>query len=64
MAVRKRRKPRKPRRAKNSAAAPRNDLNAVSRAQLGTDEEKRPYRPVQDDASIEDPLRDWPEDER
>jgi hypothetical protein len=42
---------------------PANDLNAGSRAQLGPDDEKRPYRPATDDASIEDPLQDWPEDE-
>lgn len=59
----KRRKVRKPRRARGEAA-PRNDLKAASRAQLGPDEEKRPYRPMRDDASIEDPLHDWPEDER
>lgn len=41
---------------------PANDLNAVSRAQLGRDEEKRVYRPPADDASVEDPLKDWPED--
>ena len=63
MPVRKRRKARKPRRTKAAAAAPKNDLNAASRAQLGPDEEKRPYRPLPDDASIEDPLQDWPQDE-
>ena len=53
----------KGRKARRRGAAPLpNDLNAVSRAQLGPDEEKRPYRPARDDASIEDPLRDWPED--
>jgi hypothetical protein len=63
MSSRKRRKVRKPACARAEAAA-RNDLKAASRAQLGPDEEKRPYRPMPDDASIEDPLRDWPEDER
>ncbi len=37
------------------------ELNAAGRAQLGRDEEKRPYRPREDDASVEDPLKDWPE---
>jgi hypothetical protein len=41
---------------------PRREPNETSRAQLGPDEEKRPYRPREEDASIEDPLRDWPED--
>ena len=63
MAVRRRRKVRKPRKT-GSPVTPGNDLNAVSRAQLGPDEEKRPYRPAPDDASIEDPLQDWPQDER
>ncbi len=40
---------------------PQPDLNQASRAQLGPDEEKRPYRPREDDASVEDPLQDWPE---
>jgi len=41
---------------------PANDLNAVSRAQLGRDEKRLPHRPLPDDASVEDPLQDWPED--
>jgi hypothetical protein len=40
---------------------PRPELNEASRAQLGPDEEKRPYRPRKSDASVEDPLEDWPE---
>ena len=40
----------------------RNDLDAAARAQLGRDEQARPYRPREDDASVEDPLGDWPED--
>jgi len=40
----------------------RPELNKASRAQLGPDEEKRPYRPRADDASVEDPLKDWPDD--
>lgn len=55
------RKGQKPRRRRGAAPLP-NDLNAASRAQLGPDEDKRAYRPARDDASIEDPLRDWPED--
>lgn len=41
----------------------RPELDEVSRAQLGRDEEQRPYRPREDDASIEDPLNDWPSDD-
>jgi hypothetical protein len=41
---------------------PQPDLNQASRAQLGPDEEKRPYRPRKEDASVEDPLQDWPEE--
>lgn len=58
----------KPRRRKAAArkrrvpALPPNDLNAASRAQLGRDPERRPYRPPAEDASVQDPLRDWPED--
>lgn len=56
------RKPRKEKRARaGSAAQP--GLKAVSRAQLGPDEERRPYRPREEDASIEDPLQDWPKEE-
>ena len=54
-------KPTKPDRPR-AAARPRPELNASSRAQLGPDEEKRPYRPRADDASIEDPLEDWSQD--
>ena len=55
---RKPRADRKPRAITNSRDR---GLNAGGRAQLGRDEEKRPVRPPQDDASIEDPLQDWPE---
>jgi hypothetical protein len=41
---------------------PRPDLKEAGRAQLGPDEEKRPYRPRENDASVEDPLEDWPEE--
>jgi len=58
-------KRRKARKAKKPVAGPTPgpELNAASRAQLGPDEEKRPYRPEKDDASVEDPLRDWPQDD-
>jgi hypothetical protein len=62
--TRKRRKARKPRRRQEVAPAPANDPNAASRAQLGPDPDERPYRPRPYDASIEDPLKDWPEDDR
>lgn len=52
---------RKGRRASAPAATP--GLNAESRAQLGPDPERRPYRPREEDASIEDPLQDWPKDD-
>ena len=38
------------------------ELNAASRAQLGRDPEQRAYRPQPYDASVQDPLRDWPEE--
>jgi hypothetical protein len=60
----KRGKARKPRRSQEVAPAPGNDLNAESRAQLGADPDERPYRPQPYDASVEDPLKDWPEDDR
>jgi len=41
---------------------PRPELNEAGRAQLGADEDQRRYRPRDDDASIEDPLGDWPEE--
>jgi hypothetical protein len=59
MGRKKRREVRTPRRD----APPRPELNAASRAQLGPDEERRPYRPREDDASIEDPLQDLPKEE-
>lgn len=39
------------------------EASRASRALLGRDEEQRCYRPRQDDASIEDPLNDWPSDD-
>jgi len=56
-----RRAARKGRRAPAPAAGGA-DLNAASRAQLGPDAEQRKYRPPSEDASVEDPLEDWPED--
>jgi hypothetical protein len=38
------------------------ELGAAPRALLGRDEESRAVRPRKDDASVEDPLGDWPED--
>lgn len=49
-------------RKRRSPPPPAPELNAASRAQLGRDPERRAYRPQPDDASIQDPLRDWPED--
>ena len=51
---------RKPKRQPQTQPQP--DLNEASRALLGANEEQRPYRPREDDASVEDPLKDWPED--
>jgi hypothetical protein len=59
MPKQKRRKEKRPR--AESAARP--ELKAAGRAQLGRDEERRPYRPREEDASIEDPLQDWPKEE-
>ena len=38
------------------------ELGADPRALLGRDEDARTVRPRKDDASVEDPLGDWPED--
>ena len=39
------------------------DLNAECRALLGPDEERRARERVpEDEASVEDPLNDWPKD--
>jgi hypothetical protein len=62
MAKAKRRKAKTAKKAR-AAPAPRPELNAASRAQLGDDRDARAYRPKQDDASVEDPLHDWPEEE-
>jgi hypothetical protein len=61
----------KPKRKKQASKArrratggpPRPELKAGSRAQLGRDPEQRAYRPRDEDASVEDPLHDWPEEE-
>ena len=55
---RKKKRERRPR----TAPQPQPELNEASRAQLGPDEEKRPHRPRKSDASVEDPLEDWPSD--
>jgi hypothetical protein len=53
---------RKKKQKRKPEALPQPELNEASRAQLGPDEEKRPYRPRKSDASVEDPLEDWPSD--
>lgn len=60
MAKRKRRRARRPVLREPRPGQP--DLNAASRAQLGRDAEQRAYRPQAEDASVQDPLRDWPEE--
>jgi hypothetical protein len=46
-----------------SGRAGAEELNAESRALLGAEDKPRSMRPEpRDDASVEDPLRDWPED--
>lgn len=45
------------------SAVPRPELKKVSRAQVGPDKDERPYRPRPDDASIEDALEDWRDEE-
>jgi hypothetical protein len=61
MAKAKRRRARRPASREPGPGQP--DLKAASRAQLGRDPERRPYRPQSDDASVQDPLRDWPEED-
>jgi hypothetical protein len=56
--VKRKKKPRK----RAPATQPRPELNQTSRALLGPDEEQRRYRPREEDASVEDPLGDWPEE--
>ena len=59
-----RRKKRKPAGAvRASPGRARDDLEAAPRALVGPeDEPRRPRRAPADDASVEDPLGDWPED--
>lgn len=46
------------------AGPAREELNAESRALLGREEKPRSLRPEpREDASVEDPLRDWPDDD-
>jgi hypothetical protein len=54
---------RKRRKNPRAEPQPRPELQHAGRAQLGRDEERRPYRPREEDASVEDPLRDWPDEE-
>ena len=59
--------PRRPKRrrqaTKRAGATPiREDLNKGSRALLGEDDAARKVRPQAEDASVEDPLLDWPEE--
>jgi hypothetical protein len=61
MAKARRRRARRPALRQPRPAQP--DLNASSRAQLGRDPERREYRPQPDDASVQDPLRDWPDED-
>jgi hypothetical protein len=44
------------------SVASADELGASSRALLGEDADARKMRPQREDASVEDPLRDWPED--
>lgn len=47
-----------------TAGVSREELNAESRALLGREEKPRGLRPEpREDASVEDPLRDWPGDD-
>lgn len=62
MPSRRRRKKPVSERRRPAPPAAREELRAAPRAQLGRDEEARAYRPREDDASVEDPLGDWPED--
>jgi hypothetical protein len=57
------RKKRKKRPQAGPRTPPQPGLNEAGRAQLGADEERRRYRPREADASVEDPLKDWPEEE-
>lgn len=63
--MRRKRKPGPAKRRKDATAsrARGEELNAASRALLGREDKPRRMRPEPgDDASVEDPLRDWPED--
>lgn len=59
---RRKKRPSERQRRAPAAPTPREDLSSASRAQIGPDEEARRYRPREDDASVQDPLGDWPED--
>jgi len=57
---------RRPAKRRGTASVPDargEDLNAETRALLGREDKPRRMRPEPgDQASVEDPLRDWPED--
>ncbi|MDH3319606.1 MAG: hypothetical protein OEO84_07940 [Betaproteobacteria bacterium] len=61
-----RKRKRQPVKSRAGAVAPNargEELNAAGRALLGREDKPRRMRPEPgDDASVEDPLRDWPED--
>ena len=67
-AARRAKAPRSARGARRTSvrASPRSvraeELGAEPRALVGRDEDARAVRPRKDDASVEDPLGDWPED--
>jgi hypothetical protein len=58
-----RKRRRKPAAAPSAPPGRAEELNAGGRALLGREDKPRRMRPEPaDDASVEDPLRDWPED--
>jgi hypothetical protein len=56
------RRPRSHARGAGRRPARGEELAAEPRALLGRDEDARDVRPRKDDASVQDPLGDWPED--
>ena len=56
------RRPRANARGAGRRPARAEELAAEPRALLGRDEDARAVRPRKDDASVQDPLGDWPED--
>jgi hypothetical protein len=61
-----RKRRRKPAAGSGAACAPNGgaeELNAAGEAMVGREDKPRRMRPEPaDDASVEDPLRDWPQD--